>query len=184
MLVLVVIGSLVGLGYLIKTRRGTYKNHRQYHLPGTHPSGGQLHRQIRRLKDSTNKYIGFFAKTDKRKFVAEESISAFGTVDPTTPKKGKGTVGKEAEKDLTGGMELLELDFLVSVVENTNGDDKNDVIIRKFSFNELLRRKKLGQVSSNALKVYTIDEGNLYGKEIQCVAMKELSHRTTGAGKT
>ena len=183
MLVLVVLGALVGLGYLIKTRAGSYKDRRQYHLAGTHPTGGQLRWQIKHLKGLTNKYIGFLAKTAKQKFVAEENISAFGTADAADQERLKRPFGKEAEKDLTGGMELLEPDFLLSVVENTNGDDKKDVMMRKLSFNELLRRRKLDEVSSNALKVYTIDEGNLYGKEIRCGAMKELSQRTTSSSK-
>ncbi|GAF79904.1 unnamed protein product, partial [marine sediment metagenome] len=33
----------------------------------------------------------------------------------------------EKNKDLRGGMDLLELDFLLSIVENTKGNDQNDV---------------------------------------------------------
>ncbi len=174
MLVLVVLGALVGLGYLIKTRPGRHKNQRQYRPAGTHYAGGQLHRQIRHLKDSTNKYLSSLAKTAKQTFTAEENAPASRTVAPAEKLKRP----LDADKDLTGGMELLEPDFLLSVVENTSGDSEKDVIMRRLSFNELLRRKKLDEVSSNALKVYTIDEGNLYGKEIQCRAMKELSQRT------
>ena len=75
-------------------------------------------------------------------------------------------------------MELLKLDFLVSLVEKTEGDDERDVMIRKLSFSEMSRRKQLKATDSNALKVYAMDEGNLYGKEIQCGAMKELTERT------
>ena len=82
------------------------------------------------------------------------------------------------ERDLGGGMEMLELDFLLSVIERTEGDDKNDVMMRKLDFNELLRRGKQNQIDSGALKVYAIDSGNLYGKDIQCEAMKELTKRT------
>ena len=82
------------------------------------------------------------------------------------------------ERNLGGGMEMLELDFLLSVVEKTGGDDKNDVMMRKLNFNELLRRGKQNQIDSGALKVYAVDSGNLYGKDIQCEAMKELTKRT------
>jgi len=184
MLVLVVLGALVGLGYLIKTRPGRHKDQRQYRFAGTHYAGGQLHRQISRLKDSTNKYLSSLAKTAKQTFTSEENISARGTADATERERLKRPFGRDTEKNLTGGMELLEPDFLLSVVENTNGDSEKDVIMRRLSFNELLRRKKLDEVSSNALKVYTIDEGNLYGKEIQCGAMKELSQRTASRSKT
>ena len=87
------------------------------------------------------------------------------------------------DRDLAGGMEMLELDFLLSVVEHTKGDDKNDVTMRKLVFNELLRREQLETIDSNALKVYTIDESNLYGKDIQCEAMKKMTERTTRKSK-
>jgi hypothetical protein len=88
------------------------------------------------------------------------------------------------EKDLHSGMELLELNFLLSIVENTNGgDDEKDVAIRKLNFKELLRRGKLNQADSKALRKYAINKGNLYGKDIQCEAMKSLAERTA-KGKT
>ncbi len=97
--------------------------------------------------------------------------------------KPKSELAAERGRDLAGGMEMLELDFLLSVVENTKGDDKNDVMMRKLNFNELLRREQLNEIDSNALKVYVVDEGNLYGKDIQCQAMKELTVRTARKGK-
>lgn len=90
----------------------------------------------------------------------------------------KNSAGKK-EKDLQGGMELLGLDFLLSIVENTNGDDdEKDVTMRKLNFKELARRGKLNQADSNSLKVYAINKGNLYGKDIQCEAIKALAERT------
>ena len=84
----------------------------------------------------------------------------------------------EKNKDLRGGMDLLELDFLLSIVENTKGNDQNDVTMRKLNFNEVLRREKLSQIDSNALAVYAVNAGNLYSKDIQCEATKELARRT------
>ena len=95
--------------------------------------------------------------------------------------QSKVDLGKE--RDLAGGMEMLEQDFLLGVVENTRGADKNDVMMRKLVFNELLRREQLDVADSNALKVYAINEGNLYGKDIQCEAMKKLTERTARKGK-
>lgn len=86
-------------------------------------------------------------------------------------------------KDLAGGMEILDLDFLLSIVENTEGNDKNDVTMRRLTFDELLRREQLDTIDSNALKVYAINDGDLYGKVIQCEAMKVLTERTTRKGK-
>jgi hypothetical protein len=84
----------------------------------------------------------------------------------------------EKNRDLHGGMDLLELDFLLSMVENTKGNDQNDVTMRKLNFNEVLRREKQDQIDSNALAVYAVNAGNLYGKDIQCEATKELARRT------
>lgn len=95
--------------------------------------------------------------------------------------KLKDELGKE--RDLASGMEMLELDFLLGVVENTRGNDKNDVMMRKLIFNELLRRDRLGAVDSNALKVYAVNDGNLYGKGIQFEAMKKLTERTVRKSK-
>jgi len=92
--------------------------------------------------------------------------------------KPKGESAKERARDLAGGMEILELDFLLSIVENTKGNDRNDVTMRKLNFNELLRREQLNEIDSNSLRVYAMDEGGLYGKDIQCEAMKELAIRT------
>ncbi len=90
--------------------------------------------------------------------------------------EGAGDAGKD--RNLGGGMEMLEMDFLLGVVENTRGDDKNDVVMRKLGFNEILRREQQDQIDSSALTVYVMNEGNLYGKSIQCDAMKELTKRT------
>ena len=84
----------------------------------------------------------------------------------------------EKNRDLQGGMELLEVDFLLSIVENTKGTAQNDVTMRKLNFNEVLRREKQSQIDSNALAVYVVNAGNLYGKDIQCEATKELAKRT------
>jgi hypothetical protein len=93
------------------------------------------------------------------------------------PRAGK-ELHKQKMKDLDGGMELLELDFLLSITGNTEGSDETDLAIRKLGFNELLRRGKLDRVSSYALKTYAINQGNLYGTDIQCEAIKELAERT------
>ena len=98
-------------------------------------------------------------------------------------KELKDKPAKEKGKDLHSGMELLELDFLLSVVENTKGGDENDVTMRKLNFNELLRRDQLNEADSSALAVYAINQGNLYGKDIQCETMKELTERTAHKNK-
>ena len=97
---------------------------------------------------------------------------------------GKGAAGAPGtDRDLGSGMEVLELDFLLSVVEYTKGHDKNDVTMRKLAFNELIRREQVDTIDRSALKVYTVDETNLYGKDIQCEAMKKLTDRTPRKSK-
>src|SRR4030042_954849 len=91
--------------------------------------------------------------------------------------------GLNRNKDLAGGMELLDLDFLLSIVENANGNDKNDVAMRRLTFDELIRREQQNTVDSSALKVYAMNEGSLYGKVIQCEAMKVLTERTSRKSK-
>lgn len=86
-------------------------------------------------------------------------------------------------KDLAGGMELLDLDFLLSIVENTDGTDKNDVAMRRLTFDELIRRQQQDSIDSNALKVYAVNDGSLYSKVIQCEAMKVLTERTSRKSK-
>ncbi len=87
-----------------------------------------------------------------------------------------------AGRNLAGGMDLLELDFLLGVIENTDGEDKNDVAMRRLSFDEVLRRNQQNDIDSASLSVYAVDEKNLYGKDIQCAAMKELTRRTEQKG--
>jgi hypothetical protein len=88
----------------------------------------------------------------------------------------------KAGRNLAGGMEMLELDFLLGVIESTDGEDKNDVAMRKLSFNEALRRNQQNEIDSSSLSVYAVDDKDLYGKDIQCAAMKELTRRTEQKG--
>jgi hypothetical protein len=82
-------------------------------------------------------------------------------------------------EDLESGMELLELDFLLGVIENAEGADKNDVMMRKMCFSEVIRRNQQNEIDSYALKVYALNDSNIYGKDIQCESMKEMALRTT-----
>jgi hypothetical protein len=82
------------------------------------------------------------------------------------------------KRNLSGGMELLARNFLVGVVEQTNSPDKRDIEMRRLCFTELTRRGELWALASNALKIYTLDEGGLYGKIIRYEAMAELAGRT------
>ena len=82
-------------------------------------------------------------------------------------------------RDLQSGMELLNVDFLLSIAENTSSNDEMDVTMRKLNFSELIRTEQLHAVDSNALKVYALNEDGFYDKHMQFEAIKELAARTT-----
>jgi hypothetical protein len=89
-----------------------------------------------------------------------------------------GFASDEKGRDLHSGMELLELGFLLGVLEDMSSAEVSDVTMRRLSFEEILRRDRLSRVSSKALKTYAKDEQGFYGSQIQCEAMKQLSQRT------
>jgi len=115
-------------------------------------------------------------KIEVRKSTGTRIVELGGT-DQTT---GEETMEKKTRgtRNLGGGMEMLEMDFLLGVIEDTDGDDKNDVAMRRLSFSEVLRRNQQSEMDSSALSVYAVDSKDLYGKDIQCAAMKELTRRT------
>ena len=175
MLVLVILVALLGVGSLVKTRVSSFKDEQQNYPEGGGASYTWLHRLIKPLRELKDTRLGIL--TAQSKATIKEPV-LFDTPAVAGREKPKGEAARERGRDLAGGMEMLKLDFLLSVVENAEGDDKNDVMMRKLNFNELLRREQLNKIDGNALKVYAVDEGNLYGKDIQCEAIRELTVRT------
>jgi len=116
--------------------------------------------------------------TERSKIVEIHPSAKEGSSESARRGKPRNESAATNNKDLQSGMELLELDFLLSIVEDTEGNDKNDVTMRKLNFNEILRREKQDHIDSIALAVYTVNADNLYGKNIQCEATKELVKRT------
>ncbi len=102
---------------------------------------------------------------------------SFDFVSSASVGRKKPAGGKK--RDVNSGMELLGIEFLLNIVEDTEGNDDKDVTMRKHNFGELIRRRGLGRVNSKALKIYAIDCDGLYGKNIQCEAIRELSERTS-----
>ncbi len=92
------------------------------------------------------------------------------------------SASKRRGRDFSSGMDLLEMDFLLSVVENTAGENEFDIKMRQMCFKELLRRESRHDIGSAAMKVYATT-GQTYGKDIQCEAMLELMLRTTQNSK-
>ena len=169
MLMLVVLGAVVGIGSLIRARAKRFKKQKQHWPQG---SGGPYARRDQRIKLVKDKYVEFFLKTAQPKKITKEPMFDFEAA-------GKVGSGKQKiERDVSSGMEILDLDFLVKVVENTKGRSKKDVMMRKLVFDELLRREQVTAVDSKALNIYTINKSKLYDKKIQSGAMKALAERT------
>ncbi len=173
-LLLVVLAAVVGIGSLIKARANRLKEQQQYYPEGIHRQNSWCRRQIKAINGLKDKCLDIFFKAAQPRTVTEGLVSDLAA----RCERRKNKAGKAGEKDLGSGMEMLKLDFLLSVIEKTESDDEDDVVMRKLSFNELLRRGQLCAADSKTLKIYAIDEGNLYGKDIQCEAMKELAKRT------
>ena len=142
----------------------------RFHPPGEHvgPYQGDAQKYAAKTQDM---------RPDVPKLTSETILGADTADTGIWHRSENGSAGRK-NKDLHSGMELLESSFLVSVVEKTKSNSSNDVTMRKLNFKELLRREQLDRVNSKALKVYAINRSNLYGKAIQCEAMRELTERT------
>jgi len=107
----------------------------------------------------------------------KEKVASTVAVKSEQPKSNVEPRG--GNQDLKSGLELLDLQFVLGVIENTDSADKNDIVMRKIAFNEVLRRESRHEIASSALKVYSVDQDKFYGKDIQCQAMQELALRTS-----
>jgi len=185
-LVFLLLAVFFGVYSLTKNNRNTHKEQQQnfpeeirthhaksrwrFRLPDkpVAPRKGIVQEYIAKMKDTP----------DHISTLSQEPKPALDSLGRATWKALKNKLTTEQNKDLRSGMDLLDLDFLLSIVENTKGNEPDDVTMRKLNFNEVLRREKLSRVKSNALTVYATNRGNLYGKDIQCEAMEELAERT------
>ncbi len=176
LLVLVIVVTAWAVYGVVKTRVRGFKVQRGYH--GRYGRGrSRRERLMRVIREGKEKWLVGLVERVKERTFNRLAGSGFAASDKKEMKWGK--VGK----DLGGGTELLGRDFLVGVIEDTDGSDERDVSMRRMGFEELVRRGELGRVSSEALKVYVVDEGHLYGKVIQCEALEELARRTGGGGE-
>ena len=178
MLVLVILAALLGIVGLIKTRAKRFKGREGYYPEGARSPHGWGSRQIGTLKEFKDRLLGTSLKTAQSKGGIKGAVFDFGGSNTGGREKIGDEPAKKKERYLAGGMEMLKLNFLLGVIEKTKGDNKDDVMMRNLSFNELLRRGQVDAADSNALKVYARNESNLYSKDIQCAAMKELAERS------
>ena len=173
MLILVILVASFGVFSFIKTKSGRGREQQQDYTENI-PGGVTK----RRWKWQIQPLQGNIAHQTA---IARQSLAKNQKMATESMKEQKlrlSDTKKKAQKDLQGGMELLELDFLLSVVENTQGNDSNTVTMRKLSFDELVRRDRLHTIDGNALKVYAKNTNNLYGKTIQREAIEQLTERT------
>ena len=123
-------------------------------------------------------------KTELKRKTTDKVVEMRSSAKSPSAEKDDEKTGNEpirnGKKDLNSGMELLEPDFLLGIVEDTKGTDENDIAMRKLNFDELIRREQLNSIDSIALKEYAVNRGGLFDKYIQCEALKELTNRTTG----
>jgi hypothetical protein len=175
MLVLVILAALFGIGSFVKTRSSKLKGLKRDYPGGGGPDG--RHRWPKKtLAALREKSFGVSFKMLQPKAISQERTFDFNASGPTGRARSKTSFA--TERDIHSGIEILELEFLVGIVAKTESYDCNDVTMRKLSFNELLRRGQLKAADSKTLKDYALNEDNIYGKDIQCEAIKELAKRT------
>ena len=169
-LVFLLFAVLVGLYSLVKSNRSKHKDQQQK----LEEEGGTHYAKSRWRFQLPHKSIA------RQKGIVQEYIAKMKNTRDCIPNQSQepNEVATKTNKDLQSGMGLLELDFLLSIVENTENNAPNDVTMRKLNFNEVFRRKKLNQVNSKVLTAFAINRDDLYGKDIQCKAMGELAERS------
>jgi hypothetical protein len=182
MLVFVLLVVLLAIGHLIKTKANSFKNQRQDRPEDSLAKGTRRRQRTGALKELKDKYLGIL-RTAQLKTTIEKPVLDFNAPDIARRDKPRNKSAGERPRDLHSGMEILELDLLLSIVEKTEGDDEKNVVMRELNFKELRRREQLAAVDSDALKVYAVNKRNLYGRAIQCEAMKELTIRTARKSK-
>ena len=189
MMVIVILAAFIGIFSLVKARANKFKGNDQRffeHRGYRQNHSGQLvaHNELLSATQTAVSNIN-----EKKKFVGKAFNLSSGLSSVAKAKEEARAeledLPSKREKDLQSGMELLGSEFLLKIVENTNdGNDEKDVVMRKLNFKELLRRGELNQADSNALKEYAVNKGNLYGKDIQCEAIKILAERTAKGKKS
>jgi hypothetical protein len=120
-------------------------------------------------------------ETSKNRFAVASVTKSSSDLEPATAKitlSRKRDAADRKQTDRRGGMELLGLDFLLSVVSDTEHNGSTDVTMHELIFKELIRRQKVSEIESKVLKEYALNKGSLYPKDIQCEAIKELALRT------
>jgi LPXTG-motif cell wall-anchored protein len=161
MLMIVLLSSGIGLWTLVRRKAGQTNS-----------------------QDESSDYSVAFQTATRQHTKADFPQESFGNSAPEIARAAKlfnhpsKNPSRRKLADLESGLELLEQPFLAGVVSNTGSRSKLDIQMRKIAFMELARREKLGDIASKVLKVYAKNQENLFGKTIQCQAIRQLSVRT------
>lgn len=175
MLVFVILAAGVGLWSFVKRKQAEFNKQKEdysYYNTTSQSADGKWRWKLQEKGkvETQKKHFTVTPSPQSSSDLEFSSISTAVTVKRTsTGRKGV---------DLQSGIELLDLDFLVNIVGSIELDDSTDVSMHKLSFEELIRRKQLNRIASRVLKEYALDKDNVYGKSIQCEAIKELAIRT------
>lgn len=126
------------------------------------------------IKETEEAKGSMMENDDKNESYSETAVE----VKPSrNENKKRSNLIRKGGKDMHSGMSLLDVEFLLSIVDNSDNGDGHDIIMRKLCFNELVRSSQRHEISSSSLKMYAMDVDGLYGKSIQCEAMLELAER-------
>jgi len=138
------------------------------------------------VKEMETKTVAKNRSSDQGRF-AERTTTVIGNarreekvskIRETIRNETRPETNRKRGRDITSGMELLDLDFMLDTVENVEATDPNDILMRKLIFNEIVRTERLHEMDSSAIKAYAVNQGGLFEKELQCEALKELNERT------
>ncbi|MHC4293437.1 MAG: hypothetical protein ACYSTX_04010 [Planctomycetota bacterium] len=177
-LILVLLGSFWGIYNLVKKKRKEFTDYDEQDSGGyaeVRHRFAPIHKIVELCKDIAPK----FTKFTKTEFDGVHVRSFFNNLETAASDEKKSKPLGKNKKDLASGMEILDMDFLLNVVESIEGNDSKDIMMRQLCFDELMRRVRLNCINSQVLKVYAVNPENSYGKDIQCEAMQELAERTT-----
>ncbi len=174
MLVFVVIAAVAGVWSFVKKKPAGLDEQKDCHPYYSSSSEAGCHGWKRPLQQDV-------IETPKKHFTVTSPAKSSSGLETAleTPQLSPKRVSKDRKQvKQKGGMELLDLDFLLSVVSDTEHNGKADVTMHMLIFKELIRRKKLSEIESSVLKEYVLNKGGFYPKYIQCEAIKELALRT------
>ena len=187
LLVMVLLAASWSIYSLVKKKTHKFRELQNSYLknPAASENTKQWHKKLQDkffygLKNVTSPYTSDkpVSKPNSLAISRKDALITREIQTSTDDKKPLIQAVSQRKRDLQSGMELLEVDFLLSIVENTENSSEKQTTMRDLSFAELIRRGRLSVIDSRALQAYALNKDKLYAKELQAEAMKELTERT------